>query len=49
MDESTELDEGDPVELGVQYRALAGRLRSLTVLGGCCGTHHRHVREICAA
>ena len=49
LDESTELDEGDPVELGAQYRTLADRLTSLTVLGGCCGTDHRHIDEICAA
>jgi S-methylmethionine-dependent homocysteine/selenocysteine methylase len=49
LDESTELDEGDPVELGAKYRALSGLLPSLSVLGGCCGTDHRHVGEICAA
>jgi S-methylmethionine-dependent homocysteine/selenocysteine methylase len=49
LDESTELDEGDPAELGAQYVALRHRLPALTVLGGCCGTDHRHVREICAA
>jgi S-methylmethionine-dependent homocysteine/selenocysteine methylase len=49
LDESTELDEGDPVELATQYQALGARLPSLTVLGGCCGTDHRHVGEICTA
>lgn len=49
LDESIELDEGDPAELGEQYRALAGRLTSLSVLGGCCGTDQRHVEQICAA
>jgi S-methylmethionine-dependent homocysteine/selenocysteine methylase len=49
LDESPELDEGDPAELGAQYRALGNRLPALTVLGGCCGTDHRHVDEICAA
>jgi S-methylmethionine-dependent homocysteine/selenocysteine methylase len=48
LDEATDLDDGDPAELGAQYRALGARLRSLTVLGGCCGTDHRHVDEICA-
>ncbi len=46
LNESTELDEGDPVELGRQHRELLGSLRNLNVLGGCCGTDHRHVEEI---
>jgi S-methylmethionine-dependent homocysteine/selenocysteine methylase len=49
LDEATELDEGDPAELGAQYRALGARLPSLSVLGGCCGTDHRHVAEIASA
>jgi S-methylmethionine-dependent homocysteine/selenocysteine methylase len=49
LDESTELDEGNPAELGRQYRALVARLSHINVLGGCCGTDHRHVREIAAA
>jgi S-methylmethionine-dependent homocysteine/selenocysteine methylase len=49
LDESDELDEGDPAELAADYRALLERLPNLTVLGGCCGTDHRHVAEICAA
>lgn len=49
LNESTELDEGDPVELGRQYRELLGRLKKLNVFGGCCGTDHRHVEEICKA
>jgi homocysteine S-methyltransferase len=49
LDESTELDEGDPFELAADYRALGERLPALTVLGGCCGTDHRHVGEICTA
>ena len=43
LNESTELDAGDPVELGAQYRALMERLPHIRVLGGCCGTDHRHV------
>jgi len=49
LDAAPRLDEGDPVELGAQYRALLERFPHLTVLGGCCGTDHRHVREIAAA
>jgi homocysteine S-methyltransferase len=49
LDEAEELDSGDPAALGRQYRELQKRLPSLTVVGGCCGTDHRHVAEICAA
>jgi S-methylmethionine-dependent homocysteine/selenocysteine methylase len=49
LDESTELDEGNPKELGTQYRAIRERLPHVTVVGGCCGTDHRHVEQICAA
>ena len=30
-------------ELANEYVALRERLPRLTVLGGCCGTDHRHV------
>ena len=49
LDEATELDDGDPPDLGRRYAGLKERLPRLTVLGGCCGTDHRHVTEICAA
>jgi homocysteine S-methyltransferase len=49
LDASTELDTGDPEELGQQYRDLRSKLRQLRVLGGCCGTDHRHVRAISEA
>ena len=49
LDEAEELDDGNPVELGSQYRALRDRLNHLTVLAGCCGTDHRHVQEIAKA
>jgi homocysteine S-methyltransferase len=49
LDEAEELDAGDPAELARHYRELQTRLPNLTVLGGCCGTSHRHVAEICAA
>jgi homocysteine S-methyltransferase len=49
LDESEELDSGDPGALARQYRELQTRLPSLTVVGGCCGTDHRHVAEICTA
>jgi S-methylmethionine-dependent homocysteine/selenocysteine methylase len=43
LDESEELDEGDPDDLGPRYAALRDRLPRLNILGGCCGTDHRHV------
>jgi homocysteine S-methyltransferase len=46
LNEATELDAGNPEELGSQYRTLLSRLPHLTVLGGCCGTDHRHVASI---
>ncbi|HEX2137575.1 MAG TPA: homocysteine S-methyltransferase family protein [Microvirga sp.] len=49
LDAATELDIGDPEELGRHYRDLRGQLRRLCVLGGCCGTDHRHVKAICDA
>ncbi len=49
LDESPDLDVGDPIELGEQYRALKPVLPHLSVVGGCCGTDHRHVEAICRA
>ena len=46
LDEAEELDEGDPVDLGARHRALRDRLPRVAVLGGCCGTDHRHVEQI---
>ena len=48
LDEAEELDQGDPHELAEQYRSLRRAWPNLTVVGGCCGTDHRHVDEICA-
>jgi S-methylmethionine-dependent homocysteine/selenocysteine methylase len=49
LDEAEELDDGDPEDLGARYAALRERLPHLNVLGGCCGTDHRHVAAICDA
>ena len=46
LDNATELDPGDPVELGALYRQLREAVPSLTVLGGCCGTDRRHIEQI---
>ena len=46
LDAMTELDAGDPDELGKLYQALREQLPNLNVLGGCCGTDLRHVTAI---
>jgi len=49
LNESTVLDIGNPIELGSDYARVKGRLRHLNVMGGCCGTDHRHVEQIASA
>jgi len=49
LNEAPELDAGDPVELGREYADLKARLPQLNVMGGCCGTDHRHVEQIASA
>jgi S-methylmethionine-dependent homocysteine/selenocysteine methylase len=49
LDESEVLDAGDPAELAEGYLAIRQRLPHLTVLGGCCGTDHRHVASVADA
>lgn len=49
LDAATELDAGDPRDLGVRTAELRRRHGRLTVFGGCCGTDHRHIGEICLA
>ena len=50
LNDSPDLDDGNPVELGQECAALVtGPLRNVNVLGGCCGTDHRHVEQIATA
>jgi S-methylmethionine-dependent homocysteine/selenocysteine methylase len=49
LNEATELDAGNPSELGSHYAELKRLLPSLNVLGGCCGTDERHVEQIAEA
>jgi len=49
LDSSPDLDIGNPVELAEEYRALRQLLPRLNVVGGCCGTDHRHVEAVCHA
>lgn len=49
LDAAPDLDEGDPAELGADYAAIRARFPWINVLGGCCGTDHRHIERICSA
>ena len=50
LNEAPELDAGNPIELGQEYAALRKQqLKHLNVMGGCCGTDHRHVEQIALA
>ena len=49
LDEAEELDEGDPADLAARHARLQALLPNVNVLGGCCGTDHRHVDAICDA
>jgi S-methylmethionine-dependent homocysteine/selenocysteine methylase len=50
LNDSAELDIGNPAELAGQYAALKrSALPNLNVMGGCCGTDYRHVEQIAAA
>jgi homocysteine S-methyltransferase len=49
LDAATELDAGNPEELGADYKRLKSTWQSLNVIGGCCGTDHRHVAAMASA
>lgn len=49
LNESAALDVGNPTELGLEYAEIKKRLRHVNVMGGCCGTDHRHVEQIAQA
>ena len=49
LDDSPELDPGDPVELALDIAALRDRLPGLAIVGGCCGTSHTHIEQIAQA
>ena len=49
LNDSTELDDGNPLEFGEENAAILRRFPHINVLGGCCGTDHRHVEQICGA
>lgn len=49
LDNSETLDDGDPQELGAEIGDLYRKFPHFSVLGGCCGTDMRHMREIAKA
>ena len=49
LDEMEVLDAGDPSDLAQRYVALGSVLPELHIVGGCCGTDHRHVAQIARA
>jgi S-methylmethionine-dependent homocysteine/selenocysteine methylase len=48
LDNSTELDRGNPKQLAVELAAMQ-QAYDLKVLGGCCGTDVEHIAEIARA
>ncbi len=46
LDESETLDDGDPEDLGARCAQLRQTFPHLSVMGGCCGTDHRHIDAI---
>jgi S-methylmethionine-dependent homocysteine/selenocysteine methylase len=49
LNESAQLDVGDPEELARDHARLKRALPALSVFGGCCGTDDRHVGAIARA
>ena len=48
LDAAEELDADPPADLAREHAALHEALPNVRMLGGCCGTNHRHVAEIAA-
>lgn len=46
LDEASELDDGDPDELGRLVTQMAEAHPNINVVGGCCGTDLRHIRSM---
>lgn len=49
LDGSETIDVGDKEQLARKYQELKTLLPNLSVIGGCCGTDHTHMDEICKA
>ena len=48
LDKSPEIDIGDISDLAERYRGLLELLPHTQLIGGCCGTDHRHIGAICS-
>ena len=46
LNESTSLEDGDPVALGEQLGAIRRRFPHFCLFGGCCGSDARHAEQI---
>jgi len=46
LNESTTLEDGDPDELAAMLAETRRRYRHFAVMGGCCGSDHRHAEKI---
>ena len=46
LNDATELDDGDVNELSAQVSDICQRFPQINIVGGCCGTDHRHIREM---
>lgn len=47
LDDSKELDRGNLAEFAEDNAGLTHSLPNLHIFGGCCGTDHHHIEEIC--
>ena len=47
LDASPDLDIGDIAGLADDHAELLPLLSNLHLIGGCCGTDHRHIAAIC--
>ena len=47
LDEAEELDPGDKHLLSHGYAQLKNLLPEFRIVGGCCGTDHTHIEEVC--
>lgn len=47
LDGTPEVDIGDIEELALSHIDVLAALPNLCLIGGCCGTDHRHVEAIC--
>lgn len=47
LDAATTLDRGDECHLAEEYGKIKTMLPDFRIVGGCCGTDHHHLEEIC--